>query len=151
MALLAAATKAEAVAAKAQAAVETFFGAKPAPAAKPAKAAKLAKPRRIAAAAPRPAIRHGKSSAVVQIGAYRAANRVTVAWNAAARKYAPLKAYMPMSARFASPKGVFYRLSVKGFASTAEAQALCAQLRRSGGKCFVRNFAGDMPVQYAAL
>ena len=133
-----------AAASKAQAAVETFFGVKPAPAAKPAK------PRRVAAA-PRPTVRNGKSAAVVQIGAYRSADRVTVAWNTAARKYVALKAYMPMSARFASPKGIFYRLSVKGFASTGEAQALCAQLRRSGGKCFVRNFAGDTPVQYASI
>jgi Flp pilus assembly protein TadD len=113
----------------------------------PAKPAPVAKARRVAA---RPAVRNGKSPAVVQIGAYRSANSVAVAWNGAARKYSALKAYMPMSARFASPKGVFYRLSVKGFASTGEAKALCAQLRRGGGKCFVRNFAGDAPVQYAS-
>jgi hypothetical protein len=43
-----------------------------------------------------------------------------------------------------------YRLSVKGFGSVNEAQALCSSLRRSGGSCFVRNFAGDAPVQYAS-
>jgi Flp pilus assembly protein TadD len=134
MALLAAASKV-------QSAVEAFLPHKA--------AAKPVKPRRVAAAAQRPAVRNGKSPAVVQIGAYSSANRVTVAWNGAARKYGALKAYMPMSARFAGPKGVFYRLSVKGFASTGEAKALCAQLRRAGGKCFVRNFAGDAPVQYA--
>ena len=53
-----------------------------------------------------------------------------------------------MSARFASPKGTFYRLSVKGFASDDEATALCASLRRNGGSCFVRDVAGDAPVQY---
>ena len=63
-------------------------------------------------------------------------------------KYGALKAYLPMSARFASPKGVFYRLSVRGFASDREARNLCMSLRRQGGSCFVRNVAGDAPVQY---
>jgi Flp pilus assembly protein TadD len=119
-------------------AVSSFFTRTPAP----------AKPRRVAAA-PR-AVRSGKSSAVVQIGAYSSAQRVAVAWNGAAHRYGALKAYAPMSARFAGPTGTFYRLSVKGFASAGEARALCAQLRRAGGKCFVRNFAGDAPVQYAS-
>jgi len=55
-----------------------------------------------------------------------------------------------MSARFASPKGTFYRLSVKGFGSVNEAAALCSSLRHSGGSCFVRNVAGDTPVQIAS-
>ena len=105
-----------------------------------------------AAAPSRPAFAShaaGRSKAVVQIGAYSSAQRVTAAWNNAARRYGMLKAYMPMSARFNSAKGVFYRLSVKGFNSASEAKALCEQLRRHGGTCFVRNFAGDAPVQYA--
>ena len=55
-----------------------------------------------------------------------------------------------MSARFASQRGTVYRLSVKGFGSVNEALALCSSLRRSGGSCFVRNFAGDAPVQFAS-
>jgi D-alanyl-D-alanine carboxypeptidase len=55
-----------------------------------------------------------------------------------------------MSARFASPKGVFYRLSVRGFASDRDARLTCESLRRQGGSCFVRNAAGDTPVQYAS-
>jgi hypothetical protein len=54
-----------------------------------------------------------------------------------------------MSARFASPKGTFYRLSVRGFNSVGEAESLCNALRRSGGACFVRNVAGDAPVNIA--
>jgi Flp pilus assembly protein TadD len=118
-------------------------------ASKPAPVAAPARPRRVAAAAPRPGVRRGTSPTVVQLGAYGSADRVVTAWNGAARKYTALKAYLPVSARFASPKGVFYRLSVKGFASTGEANGLCAQLRRKGGNCFVRNFAGDAPVQIA--
>jgi hypothetical protein len=55
-----------------------------------------------------------------------------------------------MSARFVSPRGTFYRLSVHGFASVGEASALCSSVRRAGGTCFVRNLAGDAPVQMAS-
>jgi hypothetical protein len=92
----------------------------------------------------------GKSAEVVQLGAYQSSERVLAAWNRAAHKYPALKAYLPMSARFASPKGTFYRLSVRGFNSVGEAQALCRGLHRDGGACFVRKFAGDAPVNYAS-
>ena len=54
-----------------------------------------------------------------------------------------------MSARFDGPKGTVYRLSLKGFASDRDARLLCESLRQSGGSCFVRNVAGDAPVQFA--
>jgi Flp pilus assembly protein TadD len=111
-----------------------------------APAARPATPRRAVVAA----VQHGKSPTVVQLGAYGSADRVLAAWNKAAHKYGALKAYLPMSARFASPKGTFYRLSVRGFNSFGEANALCKSLQHQGGSCFVRNFAGDTPVQYAA-
>ena len=115
----------------------------PPPAAKPARV--------VHARLHRVAVRRaGKSGAVVQIGAYGNAQRVAAAWNAAARRYGALREYTPMSARFDSPKGTFYRLSVRGFASANEANALCASLRRGGGTCFVRKFAGDTPVQIAS-
>lgn len=110
------------------------------------KPVKAAAPRRAAAL---PAKR-GNSPAVVQLGAYGSPQRVLAAWDVTARKYAALKPYMPMSARFASPKGTFYRLSVRGFASDAEARNLCMALRRNGGSCFVRNVAGDAPMQIAS-
>ena len=88
-------------------------------------------------------------AAVVQLGAYGSPQRVLTAWNGTARRYGALNAYLPMSARFASPKGIFYRLSVRGFASDAEARNLCMALRRQGGSCFVRNVAGDAPVNVA--
>lgn len=91
----------------------------------------------------------GKSNAVVQLGAYGSPDRVAAAWNNAARKFGALRGYLPVSARVATPKGTFYRLSVKGFASADQAKTLCMSLRRSGGSCFVRNVAGDAPVQLA--
>ena len=124
-----------------------FVDVKPRKADKPAQAKALA--------AKKPAVRtaslkRGNSTAVVQLGAYGNSKSVLAAWNKAARKYRSLQAYTPMSARFASQRGTVYRLSVKGFGSVNEAQALCSSLRRSGGSCFVRNFAGDAPVQYAS-
>ena len=98
----------------------------------------------------RTAAMSGHSTAVVQLGAYSNAKSVLAAWNIKARKFRSLVSYTPMSARFASPKGTFYRLSVKGFGSVNEALALCSSLRHSGGSCFVRNVAGDTPVQIAS-
>ena len=92
----------------------------------------------------------GNSGAVVQLGAYGSAERVSIAWDKAAKRYSALRAYTPMSAKFASDKGMVYRLSIKGFASAREAQGLCAALKKSGGSCFVRSVAGDTPVQYAS-
>ena len=116
----------------------------------PHAAAPAAKPRRAVAVAQHQAVRRGSSAAVVQLGAYGSPERVLTAWNGAAHKYRALKAYLPMSARFASPKGVFYRLSVRGFATDRDARLVCESLRTQGGSCFVRNVAGDTPVQYAS-
>jgi hypothetical protein len=92
----------------------------------------------------------GKSSSVVQLGAYGSAERVGAAWSAAARRFSVLRGYSPMSARFHGPKGVVYRLSVRGFNSGDQARNLCLSLRRSGGNCFVRSAAGDVPVRLAS-
>jgi Flp pilus assembly protein TadD len=115
----------------------------------PHKDAPVAKLKPRLAAAVRPVTHTGNSQAVVQLGAYGSPERVLAAWNASAHKYGALKAYAPMSARFASPKGTFYRLSVRGFGSVGEAIALCNSLHRAGGSCFVRNVAGDAPVNIA--
>jgi len=92
----------------------------------------------------------GNSPAVMQLGAYGSPQRVLAAWNSVAAKYGVLKNYTPMSARFASPKGTFYRLSVRGFTSDRDARQTCEALRSKGASCFVRNSAGDAPVQFAS-
>lgn len=97
-----------------------------------------------------PVRRAGNSQAVVQLGAFGDAGRVAAAWNVAAHRFASLKGYTPVSARFASPKGTFYRLSVKGFGSDREARLVCGSVRKGGGSCFVREVAGDKPVQLAS-
>ena len=95
-------------------------------------------------------VRTGASRAVVQLGAYKSSDRVAVAWAKVTGKHANLRAYTPVSARFAGAKGTVYRLSVKGFASEREAMKLCYSLKRAGGSCFVRAVSGDTPVQFAA-
>jgi thioredoxin-like negative regulator of GroEL len=117
-----------------------------APKAKPAKAKKAAAPVRAAAAQPAT----GKSKAVVQLGAYSSEARVSAAWAQLSKKYPGLRKYSPMVARFDSPKGTVWRLSVRGFDTQSEALSRCSALRGKGGNCFVRSTAGDSPVQFAA-
>ena len=118
---------------------------------KPGRVAQARRPSEPAKAAVRAAsLSRGNSRVVVQLGAYSNPDSVLVAWNKKARRFRSLAGYAPMSARFASAKGTFYRLSVKGFGSVNEATALCSAVRHSGGSCFVRNVAGDTPVQIAS-
>lgn len=94
--------------------------------------------------------RQGRSRAVVQLGAYDKRIYVSGAWSRLAAKYGSLKGYTPVTARFDSARGTFYRLSVKGFTSDREAIRLCASLKRSGANCFVRAAFNDAPVQLAS-
>ena len=94
--------------------------------------------------------RQGRSRAVVQLGAYDSRAYISGAWNRLSAKHGSLKGYTPVTARFVSDKGTFYRLAVKGFGSDSEARALCTSLKRAGGKCFVRAVSGDAPIQFAS-
>ncbi len=98
-----------------------------------------------------PKVGRGKSSAVVQLGAYSSRSFVNVAWSNLAKKHAALRDFTPSSARFDSAKGTVYRLSIQGFASDGDARDFCEALQQRGGKCFVRSVAGDAPVRLAAL
>lgn len=121
------------------------------PAPVPTPKPKAAKVRRAAAPAPAPRrALQGTTGAVVQLGAYSSPQRVGEAWAHLTQRYPALGAYLPMRARFVSPKGTFWRLSISGFDTQREAIARCQLLRSRGGSCFVRRFAGDAPVQYAS-
>ncbi len=125
----------------------------PAVAAKPAPArhaAALAKPRKPVARVQQASFRRGNSNSVVQLGAYGTPEGVSAGWNHLTSRYPALRAYLPMRAKFVSPKGTFWRLSITGFADQREAIARCQVLKNRGGACFVRNLAGDAPVQYAS-
>ncbi len=91
----------------------------------------------------------GRSRVVVQLGAYDKREYLAGAWNRAAGRHAALRNYTPVTARFDSKKGTFYRLSVKGFGSNREAIQLCTSLKRAGANCFVRDAFNDAPVRLA--
>jgi Flp pilus assembly protein TadD len=116
----------------------------PLPPAKPVKA-KAVPVRKVAAP-----VRTGKSSTVVQLGSYRSPEQVAAGWATLTKRYPALRNYLPMRARFDSPKGTFWRLSIQGFDSQHEAQSRCQVLRSRGGACFVRGAAGDAPVRIAS-
>ena len=109
-----------------------------------------AAPKPVKARAPKLAFRRGNSNNVVQLGAYRSPQAVSAAWTGLTKRYPGLRAYLPLRARFDSGKGVFWRLSIQGFDTRSEAVSRCQLLKSRGGKCFVRTFAGDAPVQYAS-
>jgi Flp pilus assembly protein TadD len=104
------------------------------------------------AAKPHRAVRHpvGPGDAVMQIASYRSPQQVTAGWNRLTQRYPALRAYLPLRARFDSPNGTYWRLSIQGFSNQREAIARCNQLKGRGGHCFVRGFAGDKPVQLAS-
>lgn len=92
----------------------------------------------------------GPGDAVMQIASYRTPEQVTAGWSRLTQRYPALRGYLPLKARFDSPNGTYWRLSIQGFANQREAQARCQQLKSNGGKCFVRGFAGDKPVTMAS-
>lgn len=115
---------------------------RPAQAARPVRAiARPASIRRSAAKLP-------AGGPVVQIGAYSKASGLIQGWSRATARFASLRSFRPVKARFDGPQGTFYRLSVAGFSNHRQAQQLCASIKRSGGSCFVR---GSSPTQQIAL
>jgi hypothetical protein len=91
----------------------------------------------------------GPGDSVVQLGSYSSPKNVDAAWSILTKRHPALRHYLPLRARFVSSKGVFWRLSIQGFGNQREAIARCNMLKSNGGKCFVRGFAGDAPVQIA--
>jgi hypothetical protein len=125
---------------RAEAVFASFMPKKAAPpAAKP-------KVRRVLAAA----AHRGNSGVVMQIASYRTPQQVSAGWSHLTQRYPALRAYLPLRARFDSPNGTFWRLSIQGFDSRSEAVARCNLLKSRGGHCFVRGIAGDAPVQIAS-
>jgi len=112
-------------------------------------------PHKAASAQPKPhrvpAVMHrGDAKVVMQIGAYGSPQQVNAGWSRLTQRYPALRAYLPLRARFDSPKGTFWRLSVQGFGTEREAIARCQALKTHGGNCFVRGLAGDKPVEIAS-
>ena len=78
----------------------------------------------------------------VQLGAYRNEAVARDAWGRMKSRNAHIAAHDPSGMNVTVRGRNFYRLSVGGFARN-DAQQLCAQVKASGGKCFVRADAGD--------
>lgn len=90
------------------------------------------------------------SRSVVQLGAYANRSALMAAWQRSAHKFANLRSYTPVAARYDGARGTFFRLSVRGFATAGQATAMCSGLRRAGADCFVRDGAADARVQFAS-
>ncbi|MEA1071059.1 tetratricopeptide repeat protein [Sphingomonas sp. LY160] len=128
--------------------IEASAPVESAPVARPALSREVfAKARARSAVAARPTA--GNSRAVVQLGAYSSREQLAGAWARRVARQPSLRSYEPVTARFTTTKGTFYRLSVKGFASQRDAIALCGSLKRAGGNCFVRATFNDAPVRFA--
>lgn len=85
----------------------------------------------------------------VQLGAYSSPARIEAAWMQTVARVGALARFTPARATVRTTNGVFHRLSVTGFETRAAATSLCEQLRARGGQCFVREIAGDAPLQWA--
>lgn len=87
---------------------------------------------------------------VVQIGAYDSVGVAEDAWGRAVKRVAAFREFTPSTAVFVKDSRTFYRLSVSGFGTRASAVSFCETFRTRGGSCFVREQAGDAPLQWAA-
>jgi D-alanyl-D-alanine carboxypeptidase len=102
--------------------------------------------------APRPRSFDAKkpSGWAVQLGAYDTAAVAKDKWSALSRSNPMLKSY-PASSQSASVKSRgFYRLTVNGLATRAEAVQLCSALKARGQGCFVRSMNPGEKVQWAS-
>jgi len=97
----------------------------------------------------RPGIRSGNAPVVVQLGAFSNEANAERAWLQHSRRYA-LQGRVPLTTTINAHGRNMHRVSVSGFASVADAQRLCGQIRGQGGVCFVRAQAGDASIRWAA-
>jgi len=76
----------------------------------------------------------------VQIGAYKSQTDAATAWKAYNTKYAALLLGYASDVQRADlgEKGTWYRLRITGFGDHDAALALCDQLKRDGGDCFLQ-------------
>jgi len=95
------------------------------------------------------AIRSGNAPVVVQLGAFSTEANAERAWQQHARRY-NLQVRHPLTTTIAMGGRTLHRVSVSGFASSADAQRLCGSIKSQGGVCFVRAQAGDASIRWAA-
>ena len=117
----------------------------------PASAAKVRVAR--VAVSPAPIVRAAnavaKGNFFVQLGAYENADIAHNGWRRAMERLPALADHTPSGMSVKTTAGVFYRLSVGGFARS-DALSICSAYRAHGGICFVRTGAGDQIAQWAS-
>jgi Flp pilus assembly protein TadD len=87
---------------------------------------------------------------VVQLGAFSNAKSAANAWKWSNRKVASLANYDARQSSVTVKGGSLYRLAVSGFTTRDQAGRVCAQVRSTGGNCFVRSLTNNEPVRFAA-
>jgi len=86
----------------------------------------------------------------VQLGAYDSLGIAKEKWGSLKKRNAMLGNF-PASSHAANVKGrTFYRLTVNGIKTRADANMLCSQLRADGQQCFIREMGGSESIQWAA-
>ena len=86
----------------------------------------------------------------VQLGAYDSLGLAKEKWGSLKSRNAMLGNF-PASSHAAKVNGrTFYRLTVNGIRTRADADMLCGQLRADGQKCFIRQMGGSESIQWAA-
>ncbi|MBY8821116.1 SPOR domain-containing protein [Sphingomonas colocasiae] len=86
---------------------------------------------------------------VVQLGAFSTPAKAEAAWKRAVGRYTALGGYAPDGETVRSGSATLHRVAAGGFASRGAANAVCAQLRMSGGACFVREDGNQPQAQWA--
>lgn len=86
----------------------------------------------------------------VQLGAYDSLGIAKEKWGTLKKRNGVL-ANFPASSHAATVNGRnFYRLTVNGLATRADATSLCNQLKAQGQTCFIRAMGGSESIQWAA-
>jgi Flp pilus assembly protein TadD len=87
----------------------------------------------------------------VQLGAYDSLGIAKEKWGVLKRRSAMLGNY-PASSHAAVVSGrTFYRLTVNGLATRADASKLCGELKAKGQTCFIRQMGGSESIQWASV
>lgn len=86
----------------------------------------------------------------VQLGAYDSLGIAKEKWSGLKKRNGTLASF-PASSHAATVKGrTFYRLTVNGLATRADAASLCNELKAQGQTCFVRAMGGSESIQWAS-
>lgn len=86
----------------------------------------------------------------VQLGAYDSLGIAKEKWGSLKKRNGVLASF-PASSHAATVNGRnFYRLTVNGLATRADATSLCTQLKAQGQTCFVRAMGGGESIQWAS-